>query len=135
MTKKSPKKSSDVLTLALNKPWFDMIKSGVKTEEYREIKKSYISRFFDMKAILKAFMNAGGPDDRDLAFSNAVDLDIWPLFLKKFNKLVLTCGYPKKTDSKRRLEFNSPKIAIDYGKPEWGAEPKKKYFVITWKED
>lgn len=88
-----------------------------------------------MKAILKAFMNAGGPDDRDLAFSNAVDLDIWPLFLKKFNKLVLTCGYPKKTDSKRRLEFNSPKIAIDYGKPEWGAEPKKKYFVITWKED
>lgn len=134
MKKQPKKKGSDVLTLALNKPWFNMIKSGIKSEEYREIKTSYINRFFDMGAMLTAFMNAGGPNDRELAFANAVDLDIWPIFMKKFTKLVLTCGYPKKTDLNRRLEFESPKIDIGYGKPEWGADPKTKYFVITWKE-
>ena len=34
-----------VLYLPIKKQWFDMIKSGVKTEEYREFKKYYISRF------------------------------------------------------------------------------------------
>lgn len=38
----------------------------------------------------------------------------------------------KAGDSERRLEFRNPKIRIDEGKPEWGAEPKKLYFVITW---
>lgn len=128
------KKRSDVLTLALNKPWFEMIKSGVKTEEYREIKKSYIGRFFDMDAMLKAFTEAGGPNDRELAFANAVDCGTWVNFLKKFTKLVLTCGYPSKTDRSRRLEFDGPHIDIGCGKPEWGAVPDKKYFVITWKD-
>ena len=33
------------LTLAIKKKWFDMIASGVKLEEYREIKPYYKSRF------------------------------------------------------------------------------------------
>lgn len=34
-----------VLTLAIKKKWFDMIKSGEKREEYREIKPYYQTRF------------------------------------------------------------------------------------------
>lgn len=34
-----------MLTLPIKRKWFDMIKSGVKTEEYREIKPYYKSRF------------------------------------------------------------------------------------------
>lgn len=34
-----------MLTLTIKKKWFDMIKSGEKKEEYREIKKYYDSRF------------------------------------------------------------------------------------------
>lgn len=34
-----------MLTLPIKKKWFDMIKSGEKKEEYREIKKYYITRF------------------------------------------------------------------------------------------
>ncbi len=34
-----------MLTLPIKKKWFDMIKSGVKKEEYREIKPYYDSRF------------------------------------------------------------------------------------------
>ena len=36
-----------MLTLPIKKKWFDMIKSGVKKEEYREIKPYYDSRFFN----------------------------------------------------------------------------------------
>ena len=35
------------LTLFLKKKWFDMIASGEKTEEYREIKPYWEKRLFD----------------------------------------------------------------------------------------
>ena len=50
------------------------------------------------------------------------------------DRLVFTLGYPKSDDAERRLEFKNPKIRIGTGRPEWGAEPGKKYFVITWEE-
>ena len=34
-----------MLTLTIEKKWFDMILSGEKTEEYRELKRYYDSRF------------------------------------------------------------------------------------------
>lgn len=34
-----------MLTLSIKKRWFDMIKSGEKKEEYRELKKYYHTRF------------------------------------------------------------------------------------------
>jgi hypothetical protein len=36
-----------VLHLNLKKKWFDMIRSGVKTEEYRELKKYWYMRLWD----------------------------------------------------------------------------------------
>lgn len=39
------KDNSTVLTLTLKKEWFDMIASGIKTEEYREIKQYWTTRF------------------------------------------------------------------------------------------
>ena len=33
------------LTLSLKKQWFDLIKAGVKKEEYREIKPRYLEMF------------------------------------------------------------------------------------------
>ncbi len=36
-----------MLILPIKKKWFDMIKSGVKKEEYREIKPYYDIRFFN----------------------------------------------------------------------------------------
>lgn len=37
-----------MLILPIKKKWFDMIKSGQKKEEYREIKPYYDSRFFNI---------------------------------------------------------------------------------------
>ena len=33
-----------ILQLTIKKKWFDLIKSGIKTEEYREIKPYFINR-------------------------------------------------------------------------------------------
>ena len=87
-----------MLTLPIKKKWFDMIKSGEKLEEYREIKPYYDSRF--LKSI---------NDDR-----------------LHTNMILLRNGYSK----------NNPTIRCEciiykgYGKKEWGAEPKKLYYVL-----
>ena len=104
------KHKTTTLTLTINRKWFDLIKAGIKKEEYREIKPYWIKRFiedvFDAKMV----------------------------HFRRFDSLVFTLGYPKADDTKCRLEFKNPKIRIGTGKPEWGAEPGKNYFVITWEE-
>lgn len=122
------------LYLPLKKKWFDMIKSVEKKEEYREKSLYWKSRFI--------------PDYNDydlehLIAHNSLHNDCYERvteelehqhFLKHFDRLVLTLGYPKAGDSSRRLEFKNPKIKIGEGRPEWGAEPGKLYFVITWEK-
>ena len=102
------------LTLSLKKQWFDMIKSGEKKEEYREIKPHYEKRFLEPISS-RLFING--------------DTGVKP-----FDRLVFTLGYPKAGDTERRLTFKNPKIRIGTGNPEWGAEPGKNYFVISWEE-
>lgn len=101
-----------ILTLSLKKQWFDKIKSGEKKEEYRELKEYWKKRLFE---------------------SNDISSDKWHLS-KSFDRLVFSLGYPKAGDKERHLEFKNPRIRIGTGRPEWGAEPGKKYFTITWEE-
>ena len=100
------------LTLPLKKEWFDLIKAGIKKEEYREINRYWVAR---LVAAMEPFTGTV------LSFTD-------------FDRLVFTLGYPKADDTERRLEFKNPKIRIGEGRPEWGAEPGKLYLVITWEE-
>lgn len=93
------------LTLPLKGEWFDMIKSGIKKEEYREINPYWVTRLFPK--------------------SERFDVDT-------FDEIVFTKGYPRKNDQSRRLIFQNPKIRIGYGKEEWGADKNRKQFIITW---
>lgn len=95
------------LTLSLKKQWFDKIKSGEKKEEYRENFEYWQRRLYRSM------------DANDAEF-------------KHFDRLVFTLGYPKAGDTERRLVFKNPRIRIGTGRPEWGAERGKNYFVITW---
>ena len=52
----------EMLTLPIKKKWFDMIKSGEKKEEYREIKKYYITRF--------ATLGVGDNSTHEIIFKN-----------------------------------------------------------------
>ena len=117
------------LTLPLKKKWFDMIKSGEKKEEYREIKDHYFHTLYNYAEMQKFFGIPPQPYyfDRPQVFHTKQ-------FQKSFDRLVFTLGYPKTDDTERRLTFKNPKIHIGTGKPEWGAESGKQYFVITWEE-
>lgn len=114
------KTKSKTLTLTLKRQWFDLIKSGVKLEEYRELKECWYKRLCREQNPNQPWLNPMG--------------GIYFKIRNDFDTLVFTLGYPKKTDTERRLVFKNPKIRIDTGNPDWGAEPGKKYFVITWEK-
>ena len=114
------------LTLSLKKKWFDMIKSGEKKEEYRECSEYWISRFCKLCCWFEYVFIGPRPPGigprRKMISCDHLNCD----------RLVFTLGYPKAGDTERRLTFKNPKIRIGTGKPEWGAEPDKQYFVISW---
>lgn len=120
------------LTLSLKKKWFDMIKSGEKKEEYREIKPHYIRQFIKFEPLkydlIGDYNFHKGFDEGEI---KGIEDELLNL---KHDTLVFTLGYPKADDTERRLTFKNPRIRIGTGKPEWGAVPGKLYFVITWEE-
>lgn len=94
-----------MLTLPIARKWYDMILSGEKTEEYREIKPYYNSRFrrlFDMDES----NNPTGLDEHQIVFRNGYSRDS-PSFTAD---CTLTKGK---------------------GHPEWGAEPHKQYWILN----
>lgn len=100
-----------VLNLTLKKQWYDMIHSGEKTEEYRDIKMYWASRLCD-------------------GFPSTFGIDLNCQSFKRFNHIQFRNGYS--SDSRMMLrEFDS--ISIGEGKTEWGAESGKKYFIIKFK--
>lgn len=117
------------LTLSLKRKWFEMIRDGVKLEEYREIKPYYEKRLLNYKAIAENIDYL-----KFMKYVMCIPIDICSRYPKGFDKLVFTLGYPKSDDTSRRLEFKNPKIRFGEGRPEWGAEPRKIYFVITWEK-
>jgi len=90
-----------MLILPIKKKWFDMILSGEKKEEYREIKPYYESRF---EHLWQGSL-IGGQAQRKIMFRN---------------------GYSKNSPS----FIASCTLSIGFGHPEWGAEPNKKYYVL-----
>ncbi|MDR0979488.1 MAG: ASCH domain-containing protein [Lachnospiraceae bacterium] len=98
-----------MLILPIKKKWFDMIKSGEKKQEYREIKPYWTKRF-----------------------------------LSELNKRSITCNFSEEdiigsryfVIFKNGYKRNSPQIKCNielhkgYGKPEWGAEEGKKYYIL-----
>ena len=93
-----------MLVLPIKKKWFDMIKSGKKKEEYREIKPYYASRFFQRFKV-----------DKDGLITGI-----------KIMTLMFRNGYSKNSPT---IKCNV-EIKIGTGKQEWGAEPNKEYYVL-----
>lgn len=110
----------EILTLSLKKQWFDLIARGIKLEEYREINDYWTVR------LQHVYKNNAGMISSYMHYPEGGEV------FKKFEKVVFTLGYPKAEDTSRRLEFKNPKIRIDYGRAEWGAKMRTRYFVITW---
>ena len=109
------------LHMSLKRKWFEMTKSGVKTEDYREITPYWIKRLVHNCSCLAYYK----PGELSIAIEEC------PLGgFKKFDYNIMTLGYPPKDDCDRILKLPHAGIEIRTGNPEWGAEPGKLYFVI-----
>jgi len=108
------------LHLTLKKVWFDMILSGEKKEEYREIKPYWIKRLC--------------PNDYDLTLFESIipDNDKNPTFsckkFKEYDTITFKNGYA--ADSPEMI-VELQGIQIEMGLASWGAELGKKYFVLS----
>lgn len=118
------------LQLSLKKQWFDLTKSGVKTEDYREITPYFCNKFLLLngKSMSKKWWFLNFFENRSIE-KTIISL-IGNTTFKKFDSNIMTLGYPKSTDTERILRLEHKGIEIHTGRPEWGAEPNKLYFVI-----
>lgn len=91
-----------MLTLPIKKKWFDMILSGQKKEEYRDM-----TSYYDSRLGKHFFVNEGTLTSEE--------------FEVKFRN-----GYRK--DSPSFVAIVKPRIG--FGKIEWGAEPEAQYYVL-----
>lgn len=91
-----------VLNLVLKKKWFDMIASGEKKEEYRDLTDHW------KKRLVHPGDNAGH-------------------LFKQFDTVCFRHGY---ATGAPRITLQFLGIEKRGGKLEWGAEPEVKYFVI-----
>lgn len=97
-----------MLILTLQKKWFDMILSGEKQEEYREIKPYYTSRFCNV------VLHNGGHFEK-------IGKEDLPLGTVKFRN-----GYAANAPS----FLADCLLTIGTGKEAWGAETGRSYYVL-----
>lgn len=106
-----------MLTLPIKKKWFDMILSGKKKEEYREIKPYYETRFTNLFGVI--FYGRTFVKRLETGSSGCAKDDMQAIRFRN--------GYCK----------NSPSfvarctLSIGTGKEKWGAEKGKEYFILT----
>ena len=121
------------IRLPLKRHWFELTKSGIKTEDYRELNEYWVKRFINHKKsrltteqIIRYIKNY-----QYYGYVSADKIFIYNgLSFKTFTHNVMTLGYPSATDTDRILRLEHKGIEIRTGNPEWGAEPGKLYFVI-----
>ena len=107
-----------MLILPIKRKWFNMIRSGEKKEEYREIKPYYSSRF------------------RNLFTLRHIGEDDFVAGLRKiehgmpFYGIVLRAGYSHFAPA----VMIKGSLHIGTGKPEWGADPGREYYILRISE-
>lgn len=92
-----------MLTLPIKKQWFDMIRSGIKKEEYRNMTDYYKTRF-----------------------QNIGLLDAFGISTGKVAQIVLRAGYRKDSP---KLTITA-RLSVGKGWPAWGADPNCWYYVL-----
>ena len=122
------------LQLSLKTEWFEMTKAGIKTEDYREITPYWCKRLtwiyepMENEVFEEFCQDLTEPTKRHESISEL--LAYFGAELAFFTGNIMTKGYPKKGDTDRIIKYEHAGIEIRTGRPEWGAEPNKLYFVI-----
>lgn len=86
-----------MLTFNLKKEWFEKIKSGEKTHEYREQTKYWIKRISNL------FINAEVKRQFLISIETGFTFESKQKYLKDKGIIIFACGYPKKENKAKRL--------------------------------
>lgn len=120
-----------ILQLTLKKKWFDMIRSGAKTEEYREIKDYWDRRLLTNRKEIEWQVWDEMLGDMQNPFIRHKDpgqlMEFFEVEFKRFEVVRFRNGYRKDSPA---FDIDFKGIEIKLGKEEWGAEPGKVYFVL-----
>lgn len=100
------KSNRTTLYLPLKKEWFEMIESGDKREEYREIKPYWMRRLCPRWQSCYACFN------QDVTTCHKNDLG------RSYERVVFSYGY-----TRRKMTFNLLSVSVGVGNPNWGAPP------------
>ncbi len=114
-----------MLTLPIQRKWFDMILSGTKKEEYRDIKEYYETRFQNLFGAITIYPSSIFSDRSkyELLQGEAVPEEIRK---EGIQEIIFRNGYSKNSKAiKARC-----RLRIGKGRPEWGAEPDKQYYIL-----
>ena len=103
-----------VLDLVLKTQWYDMIASGVKKEEYRELKPFYEGRLTRLSITSGGATPYGHPISEERVCRQDYDI-------VRFHRAY--------TNTTMELEFKG--IRIGRGKPEWGAPTDQDVYIIS----
>ena len=128
-----------ILKLTLKKKWFDMILSGEKKEEYREIKDFFVSRFIQQDKLNNIIFQLNGNGvcslfNYSIGYTGkrylAVEYMINQLncSFKQYDLIEFSNGYGSNVP---KILIECKSIEIKEGKTEWGAEENVNYFVIN----
>lgn len=114
-------RKNNMLKLVLKHKWYDMIESGVKPEEYREIKESIVGLLFNWR-------DSGF--DRliftDILYEEGSDSTLWK-YLKPFDSVEFYRGYSK---GRKTMIHKIDSVGIGKANPEWSENWPGKVFII-----
>lgn len=111
------------LDLVLKGCWYDLIKRGVKREEYREIKPYWEKRLLDYKSIVR---NLEAIKFKQIILGKRIDF--CKEYPKGYTQVRFRRGYTQES-----MTFRIDSITIGLGKSELGA-PQEEVFIIKFSE-
>lgn len=117
-----------MLTLPIRKKWFDMILSGEKKEEYREIKEYYETRFQNLFGAITIHPLYPSDNFLDRSEFELLQGEAVPEEIRKdrVQEIIFRNGYSKNSEAiKARC-----RLWIGKGRPKWGASPDEQYYVL-----
>jgi hypothetical protein len=117
-----------MLILPIKKKWFDMILSGEKKEEYRDIKEYYETRFQNLFGAITIHPLYPPDNFLDRSEFELLQGEAVPEEIRKdrVQEIIFRNGYSKNSEAiKARC-----RLWIGKGRPKWGAEPDKQYYIL-----
>lgn len=113
------------LHLVLKSKWYDMIESGEKKEEYREIKQYWVNRLLNVRRDFAYDFGAYSDCVSMLGTETEHAMNAMDAVYRDYDCVCFHKGYSSTT-----MTFEINGIGIGYGRTEWGAPTGRPVFII-----